>query len=116
MIQGGCPKGNGSGNPGYFIPFEASTLKHTRGVLSMARQGGAKNSAGSQFFIMHANNAGLDNQYTSFGVLVEGDDILEAIANVPVSANPEGEISIPKKVPALVTVGAVLLHPSKKGK
>ena len=73
MIQGGCPNGNGMGGPGYSIKgefaangFKQNTLKHTRGVLSMARAM-SPNSAGSQFFIMHANAPHLDGQYAAFG-------------------------------------------------
>ena len=73
MIQGGCPNGNGMGGPGYSIKgefaangFKQNTLKHTRGVLSMARAM-SPNSAGSQFFIMHANAPHLDGQYAALG-------------------------------------------------
>ena len=72
MIQGGCPDGNGTGGPGYSIPGEftmngfENTLKHTEGVLSMARSM-MPDSAGSQFFIMHKNSPHLDGQYAAFG-------------------------------------------------
>lgn len=87
MIQGGCPKGNGIGGPGYSIKGEFSSngfkndLKHTRGVISMARAHDP-NSAGSQFFIMHADAPHLDGQYAAFGKLVEGFDVLDEIANI----------------------------------
>ncbi len=92
MIQGGCPKGNGTGGPGYTIHGEFSangfknTLKHDRGVLSMARTM-APNSAGSQFFIMHAAAPHLDGQYAAFGKLTEGFDVLDAIAAVRTDYN-----------------------------
>jgi len=88
MIQGGDPKGTGSGGPGYSILGEfsangiANNLKHTRGVISMARSS-AYNSAGSQFFIMHANNEGLDGNYAAFGKVLEGMDVVDRIAETP---------------------------------
>ena len=87
MIQGGCPNGNGMGGPGYSIKGEFSqngfknTLKHTEGVLSMARSM-MPNSAGSQFFIMHQNSPHLDGQYAAFGKVVEGLDVVDRIAQV----------------------------------
>ena len=87
MIQGGCPDGNGMGGPGYSIKGEFSqngfknTLKHTEGVLSMARAMNP-NSAGSQFFIMHQNSPHLDGAYAAFGKLVEGLDVVDKIAQV----------------------------------
>ena len=85
MIQGGDPTGTGMGGPGYSIKGEFSAngfkndLKHSRGVLSMARSA-RPNSAGSQFFIMHDNAPHLDGQYAAFGKLIEGYDVLDAIA------------------------------------
>lgn len=85
MIQGGCPKGNGTGGPGWNIKGEFSAngvkndLKHTRGVLSMARAMDP-NSAGSQFFIMHDDAPHLDGQYAAFGRVVEGMDVVDEIA------------------------------------
>lgn len=87
MIQGGCPQGSGMGGPGYTIVGEFSAngiqndLKHTRGVLSMARAMDP-NSAGSQFFIMHQDAPHLDGQYAAFGQLTEGFDTLDEIAGV----------------------------------
>ena len=87
MIQGGDPTGTGMGGPGYQIKGEFSsngvknTLKHTRGVISMARSM-QPNSAGSQFFIMHQNAPHLDGSYAAFGKLVEGFDVLDRIAGV----------------------------------
>ncbi|MCM1043070.1 MAG: peptidylprolyl isomerase [Corallococcus sp.] len=86
MIQGGCPEGTGTGGPGYriFGEFTANgfnnTLKHERGVLSMARAND-KNSAGSQFFIMHADAPHLDGSYASFGRVTEGMDVVDEIAD-----------------------------------
>ena len=87
MIQGGCPNGNGMGGPGYHIAGEFSMagfkndLKHTPGVLSMARAM-HPDSAGSQFFIMHQNAPHLDGDYAAFGKLIEGEDVLDKIAGV----------------------------------
>ena len=87
MIQGGDPQGTGMGGPGYSIKGEfamngvRNDLKHTRGVLSMARSM-MPNSAGSQFFIMHANAPHLDGQYVAFGKVVEGLDVVDKIASV----------------------------------
>lgn len=85
MIQGGCPDGTGMGGPGYSIKGEFSQngftndLKHTPGVLSMARTM-APDSAGSQFFIMHQNSPHLDGAYAAFGQITEGMDIVNKIA------------------------------------
>ena len=88
MIQGGCPQGTGMGGPGYTIKgefsgngFKQNTLKHDRGVLSMARAM-HPNSAGSQFFIMVADAPHLDGQYASFGMVIEGQDVADRIVNV----------------------------------
>ncbi len=88
MIQGGCPLGNGTGGPGWTIKGEFAAngvkndLKHTRGVLSMAR---AMNpdSAGSQFFIMVEDAPHLDGQYAAFGKVTEGMDVADEIVSVP---------------------------------
>ncbi len=88
MIQGGCPKGNGTGGPGWTIKGEFAAngvkndLKHTRGVISMARTA-VPDSAGSQFFIMHADAPHLDGQYAAFGKVVEGMDVVDRIAATP---------------------------------
>ena len=87
MIQGGDPQGTGMGGPGYSIKGEfamngvRNDLKHTRGVLSMARSM-MPDSAGSQFFIMHANAPHLDGQYAAFGKVVEGLDVVDKIESV----------------------------------
>jgi peptidyl-prolyl cis-trans isomerase A (cyclophilin A) len=78
MIQGGDPKGNGTGNAGYYLPAEFSKLKHVIGTLSMARSQNP-NSASCQFFICLASTPHLDGQYTIFGHLMEGYDALKAI-------------------------------------
>ena len=86
MIQGGCPEGNGMGGPGYSIKGEFSRngfkneLKHTKGVLSMARTMDP-NSAGSQFFIMVEDAPHLDDQYASFGKVIEGMKVVDKIVN-----------------------------------
>lgn len=85
MIQGGCPQGNGTGGPGHTIKGEFAAngvknpLKHTRGVISMARSA-SPNSAGSQFFIMHEDAPHLDGQYAAFGKMTDGFDTLDEIA------------------------------------
>lgn len=85
MLQGGCPKGTGTGNPGYSIKGEfahngfRNDLKHTPGVLSMARAMNP-NSAGSQFFIMHKSAPHLDGEYAAFGKVIEGMEVVNAIA------------------------------------
>ncbi len=86
MIQGGCPDGTGTGGPGWTIKGEFASngvkndLRHTRGVLSMARTM-IPDSAGSQFFIMHADAPHLDGQYAAFGKVVEGLDTVDEIAS-----------------------------------
>ena len=87
MIQGGCPDGTGMGGPGYQIKGEFlqngvnNPLKHTRGVISMARAA-HPDSAGSQFFIMHQDAPHLDGQYAAFGKVVEGIEVVDEIASV----------------------------------
>ena len=88
MIQGGCPEGTGMGGPGYCIKGEftkngvENSLKHTEGVLSMARSMDP-NSAGSQFFIMHRKAPHLDGSYAAFGKVIEGMDVVNRIAETP---------------------------------
>ena len=91
MIQGGCPntkagaKGApGTGGPGYQIKAEFNDRPHVRGVISMARSA-HPDSAGCQFFVCHGDARFLDRQYTAFGKLVAGDDVLEKIATIPCS-------------------------------
>ena len=87
MIQGGDPEGTGMGGPGYSIPGEfaqngfENSLKHTEGVISMARSMDP-NSAGSQFFIMHKTSPHLDGSYAAFGKVIEGLDVVDKIATV----------------------------------
>jgi len=87
MIQGGCPQGTGMGGPGYHIKGEFSyngftnTLKHTPGVLSMARTM-MPDTAGSQFFLMHETSPHLDGQYAAFGKVIDGLEIVDKIACV----------------------------------
>ena len=92
MIQGGCPDGTGTGGPGWQIKGEFksngvnNTLKHSRGVLSMARAQNP-NSAGSQFFIMHENSPHLDGQYAAFGKVTAGLEVIDAVAAVKTDYN-----------------------------
>ena len=92
MIQGGCPEGTGMGGPGYSIfgEFEQNgfpnPVKHTRGVLSMARAMDP-DSAGSQFFIMHEAAPHLDGSYAAFGKVVEGREVVDQIASQPTDRN-----------------------------
>ena len=91
MIQGGCPQGTGTGGPGYCIKGEFAingvdnNLRHSRGVLSMARSQ-APNTAGSQFFIMHEDGYFLDGQYAAFGMVMEGMEEVDRIAAVKTGA------------------------------
>ncbi len=89
MIQGGCPEGSGMGGPGYNIDAEFSPTPHVRGTLSMARSQDP-NSAGSQFFICHGEASFLNNEYTAFGQLIEGDDTLDKIVNAETVPGGEG--------------------------
>lgn len=88
MIQGGCPLGNGTGGPGWNIKGEFAAngvnnpIKHTRGVISMARSMNP-NSAGSQFFIMHKDAPHLDGQYAAFGMVIDGMDVVDEIVSQP---------------------------------
>ena len=92
MIQGGCPDGTGMSGPGYCIKGEfffngfKNDLRHKRGVLSMARSS-SPNSAGSQFFIMHADAKHLDGQYAAFGKVTSGMDVVDAIASTKTGPN-----------------------------
>ncbi len=94
MIQGGCPDGNGMGGPGYSIKGEFSqngfenNLKHTEGVLSMARSM-VPDSAGSQFFIMHKTSPHLDGAYAAFGKVIEGMEVVNRIAETPTDSSDE---------------------------
>ena len=107
MIQGGDPIGKGTGGPGYCIKGEFSAngyknndIKHERGVLSMARAM-SPNSAGSQFFIMHANASYLDGQYAAFGKVIEGMEVVDELANLATDWNDR-----PKNPPVMKSVTA----------
>ena len=111
MIQGGCPRGNGSGGPGYQIKGEfaangvANDLKHTRGVLSMARAMDP-DSAGSQFFVMVADAPHLDGQYACFGYVTSGMDIVDQICK---DAQPtDGNGTIPAAEQPVITAVRVI--------
>ena len=104
VVQVGCPHSKrgatgmpGTGGPGYTVPAEFNDLPHQRGVLSMAR-GPDVNSAGSQFFVVTADHAAhLDGQYTVFGKIEEGLEVLDAITSVECEFGPTGERSKPKE-------------------
>ena len=116
MIQGGDPLTKdpakesryGTGDPGYKIKAEFNNRSHERGVLSMARSSDP-DSAGSQFFICLANVSRLDHQYTTFGKLIKGDDVLAKIGDIEVTMSDSGERSKPTK---RVTVESVKIVPA----
>ena len=118
MIQGGCPDGTGMGGPGYSIRGEFSAngyennLKHTRGVLSMARAM-APDSAGSQFFIMHDDAPHLDGEYAAFGKVTEGMDIVDEIAAVAVNYMDMPKIPMRMKKVTVDTLGTEYPQPVK---
>lgn len=100
MIQGGDPSGDGTGGPGYTVPAEIG-LKHTIGALAMARTGDAVNptraSSGSQFYVTLAAQPSLDGQYTVFGYVTSGMDVVSKIGKTPTDVNPQtGEKSLPR--------------------
>ena len=113
MIQGGCPLGNGTGGPGWNIKGEFAAngvnnpIKHTRGVISMARSMNP-NSAGSQFFIMHKDAPHLDGQYAAFGKVVAGMDVVDKIASVRTDWNDKP--TTPVKMKTVELIEADLLH------
>ena len=108
MIQGGCPDGNGSGNPGYSIKGEfaingvENDLSHTRGVLSMARRGDHPDTAGSQFFIVHDDSTFLDGQYAAFGRVTSGMDVVDRLAKTPVT-DGNGTVA-PSNMPVIKSI------------
>jgi peptidyl-prolyl cis-trans isomerase B (cyclophilin B) len=118
MIQGGDPRGIGIGDPGYSIrgEFEANgfknDLKHSRGVLSMARAMDP-NSAGSQFFIMHEDAPHLDGQYAAFGKVIEGMDVVDAIAAVRTDYNDRPRTPQKMKKVTVETFGVSYPEPEK---
>ena len=97
MIQGGDPTGTGTGGPGYSVPAEFNDTKHERGILSMARSQDP-NSAGSQFFVMHAAYPSLDGKYTVFGKVTKGIETVDKIVTAPTGANdrPTNPVKIKK--------------------
>ena len=107
MIQGGCPEGTGMGGPGYRIKGEFNAngvkndLKHTYGVLSMARSM-MKDSAGSQFFIMTSDSPHLDGQYAAFGKVVAGMDVVDKIAAVRTDWNDKPTTPVKMKTVELI--------------
>ena len=118
MIQGGCPDGIGTGGPGYSIKGEfsqngfANDLKHTPGVLSMARSM-MPNSAGSQFFIMHQTSPHLDGAYAAFGKVIEGLDVVDKIANVETDYSDRPRIEQKMKSVTVDTFGIDYPEPIK---
>ena len=118
MIQGGDPLGRGTGGPGYSIRGEfklngfKNDLKHTAGVLSMARSM-APNSAGSQFFIMHEDAPHLDGQYASFGKVLEGMDVVDRIARTRRDFNDKPRMEQKMKSVTVETFGVVYPEPEK---
>ena len=100
MVQTGDPLGNGTGGPGYGFNDEKVTKDYPPGTLAMANAG--PNTNGSQFFIMHGDYSGrLPKNYTIFGQVIAGQDVVDKIANTPVGPSPNGEISTPTK-PVLI--------------
>ena len=118
MIQGGDPKGTGMGGPGYNIKGEfvrngfRNSLKHTRGVISMARSS-MPNTAGSQFFIMHKDAPNLDGQYSAFGKVIEGMEVIDKIAAVPVDYNDKPLNDVVIKTVTVDTCGIEYDEPDK---
>ncbi len=118
MIQGGDPLGKGTGGPGYCIKGEFAAngfqndLRHTAGVLSMARTM-APDSAGSQFFIMHEDAPHLDHQYAAFGKVTEGMDVVDAIANTRRDFNDKPRVEQKMKKVTVETFGVDYPEPEK---
>ena len=118
MIQGGCPLGTGTGDPGYSIKGEftqngfKNDLSHSRGVLSMARAMDP-NSAGSQFFIMHADGPFLDGQYAAFGKVTKGMDVVDGIVAIPTDWNDRPREDQRMKKVTVDTQGVEYSEPEK---
>ena len=103
MIQGGCPRGTGSGGPGYQFNDEPVSRPYTRGTLAMANAG--PNTNGSQFFIVHGADVPLPPNYTIFGFLTAGDEVLETLATIAIDyTKPSGEQSSPAERLTINTV------------
>ena len=115
VIQGGDPTGTGMGGPGFFMDLERSNKPHTKGTISMARQGHDVNTSGSQFFIClsRAGCAPLDGQYTAFGDLVWGMDVVDKIVALPVEA---GGANRPKQPPVILKGTLIPAPPRPIGK
>lgn len=101
MVQSGDPTGTGAGSPGYSFPDEPVTRQYVRGTLAMANAG--PNTNGSQFFIVHQDTP-LPPNYTIFGILTQGFDVLDAIAGVPVTSSASGELSKPVQSPSIIRI------------
>ncbi|MBO4266240.1 MAG: peptidylprolyl isomerase [Lachnospiraceae bacterium] len=118
MIQGGDPEGTGMGGPGYSIKGEFASngfkndLKHTKGVLSMARSM-VPDSAGSQFFIMHETSPHLDGEYSAFGKITEGQDVIDAIAVVDTDYSDRPRTPQVMKTVTVETFGVDYPEPDK---
>ncbi|MGN1103434.1 MAG: peptidylprolyl isomerase [Candidatus Coproplasma sp.] len=119
MIQGGDPAGVGTGGPGYCIKgefalngFKQNDVKHSRGVISMARAVNP-NSAGSQFFIMHENASYLDGQYAAFGKVISGIETVDEIASVPTNYSDKPRIDQVIKSISVETFGVNYPQPEK---
>jgi peptidyl-prolyl cis-trans isomerase B (cyclophilin B) len=115
MIQGGDPKTKdaglsaewGTGNPGHKVNAEFSNKQHVRGVISMARSPGDINSAGSQFFICLADAPNLDHQYSAFGRLIKGDDVLTKLGDAETGPGNRGEMSRPVTRQGVISIKIV---------
>lgn len=118
MIQGGDPEGIGIGGPGYHIKGEfaangfENNLKHTAGVLSMARSM-APDSAGSQFFIMHKTSPHLDGSYAAFGKIIEGQEVVDKIAETPTNFQDRPLEDVVMKSVTVETFGVDYPEPNK---
>ncbi len=118
MIQGGDPEGTGMGGPGYSIKGEFTSngfqndLKHDKGVLSMARSM-RPNSAGSQFFVMHEKSPHLDGDYAAFGKVIEGQEVVDAIATVATDWNDRPRADQVMKSVTVETFGVEYPEPEK---
>lgn len=116
MIQGGCPKGNGTGGPGYCIKGEFrnngfdNKIKHVRGVISMARSY-LPDSAGSQFFIMHKDAPHLDGEYAAFGKVIDGMSVIDKIASCKIS--PSDRPIVPVVIDKVELIDEVVFESEK---
>lgn len=118
MIQGGCPLGTGTGDPGYSIKgefsgngFEGNDISHERGVISMARASYSMDTAGSQFFIMHQAASYLDGQYAAFGRVIEGIEVVDEIAGVTTNTSDKPTKDVVIKSVTVETNGIVIEEP-----